>query len=158
MMLLFTNKCTFLFYVFVVHLAASLLMTSLSFSLAETTKNHNSYYALIQYYALLYAYIFYGLFTEHLRIICSVLQSFCYNKVQLKGNLMPARKSTGEKVWVNLQAGVGARNILHQPGGHLFQSSFLNTLILTVVQATLLHYLFTVVCESLSESSRVIID
>ena len=51
---------------------------------------------------------------------------------------MPACGSTGKKVWINLQmgTGAGARNILHQTGGHLFQSSFLNTLILTVVRAT----------------------
>ena len=57
--------------------------------------------------------------------------------IQLKSNLIPAHGSMGEKVQVNLQmgmgAGVGARNILHQPGGHPFRSSFLNTLILTVV-------------------------
>ena len=51
---------------------------------------------------------------------------------------MPACGSTGEKVRVNLQTGTGAgaRNILHQTGGHPFQSSFLNTLILTIVRAT----------------------
>ena len=46
---------------------------------------------------------------------------------------MPTRESPGEKVQVNLQTDAGARNVLHQPGGYLFQSSFLNTLILTVV-------------------------
>ena len=56
--------------------------------------------------------------------------------VQLKGNLMPTRRLPGEQVRVNLQTGVGARNILHQPGGHPFRSSFLNTLILTIAQAT----------------------
>ena len=46
--------------------------------------------------------------------------------------------SPGEKVRENLQMGMGAgaRNILHQLGGHLFQSTFLNALILTVVRAT----------------------
>ena len=51
---------------------------------------------------------------------------------------MPTRRSPDEKVQVNLQtgtcAGMGARNVLHQPGGH---PSFLNTLILTVVRAAL---------------------
>ena len=44
--------------------------------------------------------------------------------VQLKGNLMPARRLPGEHAWVNLQAGTGtgagARNILHQPMGTRF--------------------------------------
>ena len=57
--------------------------------------------------------------------------------VQLKGNLMPARGLPGEHVRMNLQTGastgVGACNVLHQLGGHLFRSSFLNTLIVTVV-------------------------
>ena len=43
----------------------------------------------------------------------------------------------GHQGAVNLQAGIGkgtgAHNILHKPGGHPFQSSFLNTLILIVV-------------------------
>ena len=59
--------------------------------------------------------------------------------VQLKGNLMPARGLPGEHARVNLQTGtdLGACNVPHQPGGHPFRSKFLNTLILTVVRATL---------------------
>ena len=60
--------------------------------------------------------------------------------VQLKGNLMPACGLPGEHAQVNLQTGVdtgsGACNVPHQPSGHPFLSRFLNTLILTVVQAT----------------------
>ena len=85
--------------------------------------------------------------------------TFHLRMVQLKGNLMPAHGSLGEKVWVNLQmgagVGVGARNVLHQPGGHPFRSSFLNTLILTVVQAT---FAALFICESLCKSSRVVIN
>ena len=60
--------------------------------------------------------------------------------VQLKDNLMPAHRLAGEHAQINLQTGAGvgsgACNIPHQPGGHPFQSRFLNTLILTVVRAT----------------------
>ena len=53
---------------------------------------------------------------------------------------MSACRSPGEKVWVNLQMGAGkgkgAHNVPHQPSGHKFRSSFLNTLILTVARAT----------------------
>ena len=63
--------------------------------------------------------------------------------VQLKCNLMPARGLPGEKVRVNLQTGAckgaGARNVLHQPGANLwrpFYTSFLNTLVLTIIRAT----------------------
>ena len=35
-----------------------------------------------------------------------------------------------------MSMGAGARNILHQLGGQLFQSTFLNALILTVVRGT----------------------
>ena len=61
----------------------------------------------------------------------------CVSTVQLKGNLMPARRLAGKHARVNLQtgagAGSGACNIPHQPGGHPFRSRFLNTLLLTVV-------------------------
>ena len=64
----------------------------------------------------------------------------CLTTVQLKGNLMPARRLAGKHVRVNLQTGAGADsgacNVPHQPGGHPFRSRFLNTLILTVVRAT----------------------
>ena len=46
---------------------------------------------------------------------------------------MLARGSPGEKVWVNLQMGAGARNVLHQPPVTRFDQGVLNTLILTVV-------------------------
>ena len=53
---------------------------------------------------------------------------------------MTARGLPGEKEQVNLQTGAGkgagACDVLHQPGRHPFRSSFLNTLKLTVVQAT----------------------
>ena len=45
--------------------------------------------------------------------------------VQLKCNLILARGSPGEKVWVNLQMsagkGSGAHNVLHQPGVNLWR-------------------------------------
>ena len=62
--------------------------------------------------------------------------------VQLKCNLMPARGLPGEKVRVNLQTGTckgaGPRNIFYQPSANLsrFDTSFLNTLVLTIIQAT----------------------
>ena len=53
---------------------------------------------------------------------------------------MPTRRLAGKHARVNLQtgagAGSGAYNVPHQPGGYPFRSRFLNTLILTVVQAT----------------------
>ena len=94
---------------------------------------------------------------ERYFLVCVTISS----TVQLKGNLMPARWLPGERVWMNLQTstgkGVGARNVLQEPSGHPFRSSFLNTLI-HIYKLPLLHYLFTVVCESLGKSSRVIID
>ena len=77
--------------------------------------------------------------------------------VQLKGNLMPACGSPGEKVQVNLQMGVGkgACNILHQPnhgGGHPFRYKFLKFTVVRVTDAALFIH------SSLCESSRVIID
>ena len=80
-----------------------------------------------------------------------------------QSNLMPACRLAGKHVRVNLQTGAGtgsgACNDPHQPNGHPFRSRFLNTLILTVVRATFAAlFIYTVVCESLSESSRIIID
>ena len=56
---------------------------------------------------------------------------------------MPARGLPGKKVRVNLQTGAckgaGARNVLHQTGANLwcpFYTSFLNTLVLTIIRAT----------------------
>ena len=64
----------------------------------------------------------------------------CLHMVQLKGNLMPARGLLGETVRVNLQTGTGASwvpvTFFTNPVGTRFNTSFLNTLILTIVQAT----------------------
>ena len=60
--------------------------------------------------------------------------------VQLKCNLMPARGLSVEKVRVNLQTGAGegadARTFFTNPAvtyGIRFDTSFLNTLVLTII-------------------------
>ena len=61
---------------------------------------------------------------ENILILCTLRMSLkIQDTVQLKCNLMPARRLPGEKVRVNLQMGAckgaGACNVLHQPGANL---------------------------------------
>ena len=78
------------------------------------------------------------------------LMKYTYT-VQLKCNLTPAHGLVGEKVWVNLQTdtdkGAGARKFLTNPAatyGVRFDTSFLNTLLLTITYVYELPMLYDI--------------